>query len=588
MAKVKERDKVASDEFQDMFYKQFEKLLKEGLLDKILKDAGFQRSGKDTGASSSASSSPSSSPSASAGTGILKNKVSTETQKTSKSISEATPGLEQKKTNALSNSFGWKIQESKKSVQASGGDILDPPGWNVPVLESKEGLSVESTGVILLSTAEAKELMHLRAEKPLALLTPSPVEENVTSIPVLVKDKNGKVASRRRFLHQLGKNLVTYSCNAPTRNIPNDTVKIVFCLKQGISSEEVWKLAATDPKRTIANWLQTVVNTRCIDMSRPSAQGSMMKIIARIPKDKRLDCLKQSGQGGIFVNAFLESEADKLEFSIIPLDQHLGLSEALSTAKFHPECIGVVTTHQTLAIRVRAEDHAPLTQKIHGDSAGKYLGTFWEISGLPQSTGPEALKTFVKPWKVNPVRAIRRGRSLTWIVRAEDPPPATILQHEEGIALIQRAEQRKQRPQERMVWSPNQERLPHKFHQPQSWTSVVTGGAKLVPKEDVPANKSTYASSAILEEQEVVPGKAAPSQEQPANSELGKLIAAELAKATQAFAETLRPMQNQIARLSREVEDLKGPVPMGEEGEEPEWEEREPGRHKSRRVGNGP
>jgi hypothetical protein len=100
------------------------------------------------------------------------------------------------------------------------------------------------------------------------------------------------------------------------------------------------------------------------------------------------------------------------------------------------EAFGVVSTRRGLAIRVRSGQYANVIRRFRPEDADHFIGERWEVSGLPVTTGEEALKEFLHPWPVHAMYYFREGWRRTWVVRSGESPPLTVVEHQEGFAVI--------------------------------------------------------------------------------------------------------------------------------------------------------
>ena len=76
---------------------------------------------------------------------------------------------------------------------------------------------------------------------------------------------------------------------------------------------------------------------------------------------------------------------------------------------------------------------------IRTDDAAVFLGTRYEVSGLPLSCGREAIQDLLTAtWTgAVPISTYRTNRSRTWVVSAPTAPMDNKLQHDDGLAYIQ-------------------------------------------------------------------------------------------------------------------------------------------------------
>lgn len=63
-------------------------------------------------------------------------------------------------------------------------------------------------------------------------------------------------------------------------------------------------------------------------------------------------------------------------------------------------------------------------------------------SGLPVTTGKDAVRNFASGWTVEPLFSFRQGWRRTWVVRAMTPPTEMVVEHEIGYAVIKEYQQK--------------------------------------------------------------------------------------------------------------------------------------------------
>ena len=106
------------------------------------------------------------------------------------------------------------------------------------------------------------------------------------------------------------------------------------------------------------------------------------------------------------------------------------------------EAFGVVRTRRGFGIRVPSDRYENVIMRLRPDDAQQFVGDRWEISGLPVTTGADAVKEFVDGWEVHPLFSFRKGWRRTWVVRAKADPFTNVVEHQTGFAVIQKYEPR--------------------------------------------------------------------------------------------------------------------------------------------------
>ena len=106
---------------------------------------------------------------------------------------------------------------------------------------------------------------------------------------------------------------------------------------------------------------------------------------------------------------FLCEDKDKDEYKVIPLSGDVQLDSAFRTGQFHSQSCGVVLMRSGLGLRVVPSEFDSMLKQVRPDDAERFLGSKFEVSGLPLSIGPEGLVAFVAPWSVAPIASFRKG-----------------------------------------------------------------------------------------------------------------------------------------------------------------------------------
>ncbi len=101
---------------------------------------------------------------------------------------------------------GWvRVKKKKdpreKTEDAKSGDELLQEGISVPVKTSFANMSTNDSGICLCSTSEAKRALAMMwGDKPAAVLAPMNIEGRGVERDVLVRDKEGRIQRRGRFV----------------------------------------------------------------------------------------------------------------------------------------------------------------------------------------------------------------------------------------------------------------------------------------------------------------------------------------------------------------------------------------------------
>jgi hypothetical protein len=207
----------------------------------------------------------------------------------------------------------------------------------VHVAESVGQFKVDVPSVCLATQRAALQAKaELRVRVPMAILSPAPVTAESELVHVLLKDKNGKGHVQRRFIYQLGSKAGRYMHDAAKCTAVNvHTEKnVVFGVVKETSP--AWDAALTAPKKVFGNWPREVGKiASIIDIKRPSLKDESLQAEVVLREGSRDQCLKESGQNGIFVRTFAHREqANSLprELRTVPVPCSQDLKSALRTA----------------------------------------------------------------------------------------------------------------------------------------------------------------------------------------------------------------------------------------------------------------
>jgi hypothetical protein len=244
--------------------------------------------------------------------------------------------------------------------------------------------------------------------------------------------------------------------DAPKGGAVTENLKKVF----GKEKSPAWDAALKNPKKVFGKWLREVGKiANVIDIQRPSLQGESLQAVVVLREGSRDQCLKASGQDGIFVRTFVSREqADSLpqEFRTVPVPCSQDLQSALRTANSLKGPCGFVPYGKGIGIRVAIadfEETLAVVQLIR--EAVKFVGERYQVSGIPLSWSSEDLAQFFSgKWEMTPVFSKRVGFMKTWTVQARAVPTHSHWQHEVGLATIHKSVAASNgRRQERLVWN---------------------------------------------------------------------------------------------------------------------------------------
>ena len=472
---------------------------------------------------------------------------------------------------------GWKrVRQAKRANvdQPPPRDTLQQDGWSVRVENTLAGFRHAKEGIFLATVKEAKELMlEMHSSGSLAVLAPININEKGTEISVLVQDRNGRMQSRQRFLHQLGDVPVQYQSTAPQGGSVQDggTSQIVLNLSKQYTDKQGWEAAELAPRTAARRWLQHRAGVEVFDVRPPTrvAGREELQVVAQIASSTYDRALRASGMDGVMTRPFYTTEKEKTQFRPVPLPLDFTLEGALRKTSWLAErAFGVVTTRLGLAVRVRTADFEEVMRLVQPENYTKFLGELWDVSGLPLSWGPEAVTDFLAGWKVSPVRTFRQGYRRTWVVRALEPPMSAKLQHEFGLAVIKRSTAQKARTSpEIQKWMPasEQRKTERKAVFPQTWAAVVTASLPQKAQESRGQKRSTEMLGTSR------PSKTVNLNNSPTSMDLGDTVQAPTRPSAvtpmtqgnlaeliaRAVAEAMSPMDAQLKMLQTEIIAMK-------------------------------
>ncbi len=448
----------------------------------------------------------------------------------------------------LSTGSSWKtVKKAKTETSGSnvgGKDVLESEGWSVPVRACLADLNATTPGICLVSTAEAKRALgDLRGDEPMAILAPMNVNEEGTEMPVFVTDKNGRIQTRVRYLFQLGPEPVTFCSSAPQHSLRTDAVKVVVSIHCMYASQAVWSSAMRFGASTAKKWLLHQAAVEALDVRPPTriaGHEDQLQMIAMVPKLSLDSVLKAGGADGVFTRSFFTSDEERAKFKIVPLEDGTTLDMAQGKAHWLGEiAFGIVTTRRGLAIRVKAGDYEQAVRRLHPEDTDRFLGSRWAVSGLPLATSKDALVAFLHPWRVSPEHTFRQGTRRTWIVRAQESPGVTKVQHEHGLAVIQEAQARPSAPSTRVErWQPPARGATSRAAPPpKTWAELVRGPPPTGKSQN--SGRTAAAPRAEMSQQPLLGGESLP-----------QAIAA-------AVASAMAPVMAQMNSMKQEIDELR-------------------------------
>ena len=389
---------------------------------------------------------------------------------------------------------GWQVQMPKRSSQAEPkaeaaadvSEVVSPS--NAEAVESTGKLTRDKACFCLTTKAGAvKALAELSSPLPMAVLAPTKIGDKGTEVSVLVK-KGKSVTSWTRFLVQLGKEDVVFDHSQVPKGgrVTDANVKLVVYGRQHKSPDDVWKSLQSTPKAVVDAWLKKTAGLQEVGRlhnPRLVAESGELSVVAEMPPAEATKAEVVSGEGGLFVRRFLETEADRARQRVVPLDTKHDRLASLRVAKSLPGvALGVVPTRRGWGIRVAAEKYEQVLAEVNPEAQATLAGSDYLVSGLPLSWGQNNVKTFLGAWDARPVgQPTRVGFRNTWTVRATQEPPNTCLQNHDPLGLnvlatISVKEYRPRSPKVKTVLKLQSEQSTKETKLPKSWAAVAAQG----------------------------------------------------------------------------------------------------------------
>jgi len=294
---------------------------------------------------------------------------------------------------------------------------------------------------------------------------------------------------------------------------------------------------------------------------KSSIFGEWMQIMFRVLEQDAETVLKASGKDGVFTRPFFATEEDRLVHKVVWLPTDTKLQEANRQAERMEKALGLVANSRGLGIRVPAVEAEAATSVLLGPEAAADLKKEqWEISNVPFTWSKEMLEAELAgmAWQaqVQCSRAPFGRTARTWFCLAEHPPMKNYLQHEDGLAAIQKA---KSTPPKQPVQTLRPKRTgtqPQMVARvakqpaiwPKTWRDVVDNGRACAPA----SSDAMQTGSADVQ--------AVPQTQSPAHSarSLEEMIATAVAAAMRPVVQQVSGLQQQIATASGDPYSLTG------------------------------
>ncbi len=246
------------------------------------------------------------------------------------------------------------------------------------------------------------------------------------------------------------------------------------------------ELFAKTERRDIVKMIQTLINegkpdastrvrilaNRAVKYRGQLLEGARIKAIATVTLPKADTLLARSGQYGVIYEYADRDKCDHYVNVKLPLEWTVtdcNSAIAAMPQQMRKKVKGFVPSARGFMARVLPEDCTDVTKELNpklAEELGPALGiqptSSWLIKGLPKRISRQelinTLASSAGPWTswfVLPKYAVNEGASRwsSWVVEAEDPPPAKMFKARGNYATIQRfVDERSMHPSAR-VWA---------------------------------------------------------------------------------------------------------------------------------------
>ena len=371
-------------------------------------------------------------------------------EKKGSSGNQGKPVAQKTATGARPEDSGWQVQKDRKREKQVGNDNKEAATELLEVLSPSNSAFVASTGHLsrdkacfcLASKAEAERaVLELSSPLPMAILAPANIGNKGTEVTVLVK-MGRHTTSWTRHLVQLGREDVVFDHSQVAKGgrVTDANVRVVVYGRENKCPNDVWKSLQSAPKAVVDAWLKQTAGLQEVGrLHKPRlvAETGELSVVAEVPPAEVHKGEASSGEGGLFFRRFVETEEERAQQRIVPLDTKHDRLAALRVAKTLPGvALGVVPTRKGWGIRVATAAYEQVLAEVNPDARETLAGSDYLVSGLPLSWGKSNVIFFLGDWEANPVgQPFRVGFRNTWTVRATREPPNKVLQNPDPLGL---------------------------------------------------------------------------------------------------------------------------------------------------------
>ena len=367
--------------------------------------------------------------------------------------------------------------------------------------------------------------------------------------------------SSKRFLHQIGdeEDPVSFVPIVQHVAIQKDTQRIVLTSLNCNGERAAFDAAIMDTKEAARRWLKARSSTEVFDFCgiptcKKNGEDMSVQMIVRIACRDVQKVLRTSGQDAVFARLFFEGAEDAEKFRVVPFAARVDLAAAIRQASRMSDHFGIVKTHKGFGARVLAANFEDAVRFIRTEDAAAYLGTRYEISGLPLSCGRDAIEDLLKTWTgAVPITTYRSYRTRTWLVSAPSAPLHDKIQHEEGLAYIQTAQPRSQHKKAQGIRFVPSEKPKEEPSWLRSWAGKPRSKPAAEPSPSSSPPPPPQMPAAPCPPAEVLRLSVPSSSSQ----DLGSMIQEAIAKAMAPFAGAMRSMECKVASLASEMVEVQ-------------------------------
>ncbi len=215
-----------------------------------------------------------------------------------------------------------------------------------------------------------------------------------------------------------------------------------------------------------------VMNDRTIKFRGQVMTDARIKAIVTVPPQRVDPLIARSGQSGIIVEHANRDRNDAYHKIKMPLESSVSdCNTAISSLppQLRKKVRGLIPSARGFMVRTKPEDHVEVMRQLNPDLAtelGPALGiqpnSLWLIKGLPKRISKQDITAMLAAsagpwtgWYVIPKHVVsdNPGKWSSWVVEAEEPPPARAFKTRGNYATIQRHVNEKAMHPAARVWA---------------------------------------------------------------------------------------------------------------------------------------